>query len=110
LYYRPKWFHRRTDVIFPFSRLKAIMCLHSFIEKDASSIAEFFPELVRLLIDSDLSIVNAASMTDSGSHGRAPPASQWLEWTRRRSQALCGPRPGGRSASAGTSGPAGEES
>ena len=44
-------------------RQKAIMCIHSFIDKDPSCVVEFFPELCRLLNDPDLSIVNAVICT-----------------------------------------------
>jgi AP-4 complex subunit epsilon-1 len=44
-------------------RQKAVMCVHSFITKDPSVVTEFFPELVRLLSDSDLSVVNAVVNT-----------------------------------------------
>ena len=49
----------------PIVRLKAVMCVHSFVKKDPSCVAEFFPELVRLLQDPDLSIVNAVVNTFS---------------------------------------------
>ena len=49
----------------PLIRQKAIMCIHSFIKKDPSCIVEFFPELVRLLSDPDMSIVNAVIHTFS---------------------------------------------
>ncbi|KAK8860288.1 hypothetical protein M9Y10_011952 [Tritrichomonas musculus] len=44
-------------------RQKAIMCIHSFAHKDPSCVVDFFPELVRLLSDSDLSIVNSIVLT-----------------------------------------------
>lgn len=47
----------------PQIRQKAIMCVHSFIKKDPSCVIEFFPELVRLLSDPDLSIVNSVVVT-----------------------------------------------
>lgn len=47
----------------PMIREKAVMCVHSFIQKDPSCVVEFFPELVRLLTDPDLSIVNAVINT-----------------------------------------------
>ena len=49
----------------PIVRMKAVMCVHSFVRKDPSSIVEFFPELVRMLQDPDLSIVNAVVNTFS---------------------------------------------
>ncbi|KAH0795013.1 Adaptin N terminal region family protein [Histomonas meleagridis] len=49
----------------PLIRQKAVMCLHSFVKKDPSCIIEYFPELVRLLSDPDLSIVNAVINTFS---------------------------------------------
>jgi AP-4 complex subunit epsilon-1 len=47
----------------PVIRQKAVMCIHSFITKDPSAVIEFFPELVRLLSDPDLSVVNAVVNT-----------------------------------------------
>ncbi|KAK8860176.1 hypothetical protein M9Y10_011840 [Tritrichomonas musculus] len=47
----------------PLIRQKAIMCVHSFIKKDPSCIADLFPELLRLMNDPDLSIVNAVINT-----------------------------------------------
>ncbi|EAY13862.1 Adaptin N terminal region family protein [Trichomonas vaginalis G3] len=47
----------------PIIRQKAIMCVHSFIEKDASTVVDLFPELCRLLSDPDLSIVNSVIVT-----------------------------------------------
>ena len=49
----------------PIVREKAVMCIHSFVRKDPSCIADFFPELIRLLQDPDLSIVNAVINTFS---------------------------------------------
>ncbi|KAH0787252.1 Adaptin N terminal region family protein [Histomonas meleagridis] len=43
----------------PLIRQKAVMCINSFIKKDPSTIIEYFPDLIRLLSDPDLSIVNA---------------------------------------------------
>ena len=47
----------------PLIRQKAIMCVHSFVQKDPACVVEFFPELLRLLGDPDLSIVNAVINT-----------------------------------------------
>jgi AP-4 complex subunit epsilon-1 len=47
----------------PSIRQRAVMCVHSFIGKDATSVVEFFPELVRLLGDTDLSVANAVVTT-----------------------------------------------
>lgn len=47
----------------PLIRHKAIMCIHSFIHKDPSCVIDFFPELVRLLADPDLTIVNCVVNT-----------------------------------------------
>jgi AP-4 complex subunit epsilon-1 len=35
----------------PLVRKKAVMCIHSFVQKDPTSVTAFFPELVRLLAD-----------------------------------------------------------
>jgi AP-4 complex subunit epsilon-1 len=51
-----------TDTI-PVIRQKVVMCIHSFITKDPSGVIEFFPELVHLLRDSDLSVVNSVVNT-----------------------------------------------
>ncbi|EAY05277.1 Adaptin N terminal region family protein [Trichomonas vaginalis G3] len=47
----------------PIIRQKAVMCVHSFIEKDPTCVVDFFPDLCRLLSDTDLSIVNAVVTT-----------------------------------------------
>ena len=43
----------------PIVRQKAIMCIHAFVKRDPSAVIDFFPELIRLLSDPDLSIINA---------------------------------------------------
>lgn len=47
----------------PLVRQKAVMVVHSFVRKDPSCVVELFPDLCRLLLDDDISIVNAVVNT-----------------------------------------------
>jgi AP-4 complex subunit epsilon-1 len=37
------------------------MCIHSFVQKDVGSVVEFFPELIRLLADPDISVAHSVN-------------------------------------------------